>query len=278
MNKLFTTLVFVIFYTVLFSQKELHILESEVLSKDKLREAWLNDLYQGNIILQKKDSSIFILSLENVQKLTDLFFNIQTVDYLYTFSMPHDKLLAGDTLYFRIIKTGRRFFKAQFNLILSDNRSEVSIPIFVNRIRTNNSDTRIRARHIKREFSMCSFNQLIADTERKSINKKLETIEVFDFFGHRTFYRIYESTVIGCYLIEPGLDDVVKFDKLYQHSSDSLMIDAFLKGGKTEESVLKFGSSTCNGCPGVSYVVYKIRRRSCPKIISSTLIIDSYML
>ena len=129
--------------------------------------------------------------------------------------------------------------------------------------------------YIKREFAMCSFNKLIANSQKGSINKKLETIEIHDFFGHRTFYQIKNLTVIRCYIIEPGLDEVVEFNGSYQSSTDSLMIDTFLKGGKTKESVLEF-DIPCFDCSAVSHVVYKIRRRRCPKVISSTIIIHSY--
>lgn len=138
-----------------------------------------------------------------------------------------------------------------------------------------NLHAQIKNSHIKREFSACSFNQLIADTERGYINKKLETIEIYDFNGNRTFYWIDESTVIGCYMIEPGLDAVVKQKKMYQYLADSLMIDAFLNRGKTKESMSEFDKS-CLDCSSVSHVVYKIRRRRCPKVISSTLVINSY--
>jgi len=139
----------------------------------------------------------------------------------------------------------------------------------------SNLRAQIGKEYIKREFAACSFNELIADTDRSLINKKLETIEIHDFNSGRIFYWIHDSIVMGCFMFDFESSAVVKCSWLYQNSTDSLMIDTFLKGGKTKESVLEFNES-CLDCPGVSHVVYKIRRRRCPKVISSNLIIDSY--
>ncbi|MDH4474731.1 MAG: hypothetical protein QE487_19150 [Fluviicola sp.] len=137
------------------------------------------------------------------------------------------------------------------------------------------SHAQMKDKYVKREFAMCSFNQLIADTEKSLINKKLETIEIHDFNGGRTFYWITDSTVRVCFIFDFELNALVECSWLYQYPSDSLMIDAFLKGGKTIESVLVYDKS-CLDCPAVSHVVYKIRRRRCPKIISSTIIVGNY--
>jgi len=133
----------------------------------------------------------------------------------------------------------------------------------------------IKKNYIKREFAMCSFNELIAKSQRGSINKKLETIEIHDFNSGRTFYWINDSIVMGCFMFDFESSAVVKCSWLYQNSTDSLMIDTFLKRGKTKESVLEY-DTPCLDCSAVSHVVYKIRRRRCLKVISSTLIIDSY--
>ncbi len=129
--------------------------------------------------------------------------------------------------------------------------------------------------YVKREFAMCSFNELIANSQKGSMNKKLETIEIHDFNSARTFYWINDSIVIGCFIFDLDSSAVVKCSWIYQNSTDSLMIDTFLKGGKTKESVLEY-DKPCLDCPAVSHVIYKIKRRRCPKVIRSTIIIHSY--